>query len=172
LGSLSGKQCARQGQKFFAGAIRQQAVAADTHETFWEHVEKEAAQEVHCVQSHDALPAAVGIIAPAEADTLAVEGGDAVVGDGHAVGVTAEIAQDVFGPAEGRLGVDVPSLLAQLRDQLFEAGRIKESSGWTSQVEQALAIEMEKAGEELVRKTVHRTGTGRRNIGWLVLIQR
>jgi hypothetical protein len=66
------------------------------------------------------------------------------------VGVTAKIAQDVFGPAEGRLGVDVPSLLAQLVDQLFEARRIKESSGWTSQVEQALAIEMVKAGEELL----------------------
>ena len=46
-------------------------------------------QEVPCVQSHDALLAAVGIIAPAEADALPVECGDAVVGDGHAMGVAA-----------------------------------------------------------------------------------
>jgi hypothetical protein len=31
----------------------------------------------------------------------------------------------MFGSGEGRLGVDVPSLLAELVDQLFEAGRIK-----------------------------------------------
>ena len=56
----------------------------------------------------------------------------------------------MFGSAEGRLGVDVPSLVAQLVDQLFEAGRIEESSGRTSQVEHTLAIETVKAGEELV----------------------
>ena len=110
LAALSGEQCARQGQQLFAEAVRQQAVVADAHETPGQNVEEETAQELHSVEGHDTLLAAVGIIAPAEADVVAVEGGEAVVADGHAVGVTAEIAQDMFGAAEGRLGIDEPEL--------------------------------------------------------------
>src|ERR1039457_4289761 len=148
--ALCSEQCSCQWQKLFTEAIRQQAVAADAHETFGQYVQEEAAEEVHRVQSHDALLAAVGIIAPAEADALPVESGDAVVGDGHAVGVAAEVAQDMFGAAEGRLGVDVPVLVAKLLDQLIKQRRITERSGRTSEVEQALAVEMVKACEELV----------------------
>src|SRR5271169_938884 len=108
-------------------------------------MQEEAAQEVHCVEGHDALLAAVGIIAPAEADALAVEGGDAVIADGHAVGIAAEVAQDMFRSAEGGLGIDVPFLFAQLLDQLVERRRIAERSGRTSQVEQALAVEVAKS---------------------------
>ena len=114
LAALSGEQCARQGQQLFAEAVRQQAVVADAHETPGQNVEEETAQELRSVEGHDTLLAAVGIIAPAEADVLAVEGGEAVVADGHAVGVTAEIAQDMFGAAEGRLGIDEPVLVLQL----------------------------------------------------------
>ena len=81
---------------------------------------KKRQQEVYGVEGHDALLAAVGIIAPEEADALAVEGGDAVVGDGHAMGVAAKVAQHMFGAAEGRLGMDVPVVAFQLRDQLCE----------------------------------------------------
>jgi len=74
-------------------------------------MQKKAAEEVHGVEGHDLLLAAVGIVAPEKTDALPVEGGDAVVGDGHAMGVTAEVAQHVFGTAEGRLGMDVPVLV-------------------------------------------------------------
>ena len=52
-----------------------------------------------------------------------------MVGDGHAVGVTTEITEDMSGSAEGRLGIDVPVLVAQCRDPLFEAGLITEMGG-------------------------------------------
>jgi hypothetical protein len=89
-------------------------------------MQEEAAQEFHGVQSHDALLVAVRIVSPAEADAVAVEGGDAVVADGHAVGATAEIAQDMFRAAERRLGIDEPFLLVQLRGELLEARKITE----------------------------------------------
>ena len=88
---LFGEQSARKGQQLFAETVGEQSIAANAHEAFWQHMQEEAAQEVHCVEGHDALLAAVGIIAPSEADALTVEGGDAVVGDGHAVGVAAEV---------------------------------------------------------------------------------
>src|SRR5450759_1102408 len=140
--ALCGKQCARQGQKLLAEAVGKQAVATYAHEAFRQHVQEEAAEEVDGVEGHDPLLAAVGIIPPAEADALAVEGNEAVVGDGHAVGVTAEVAQDMFRSAEGRLGIDVPFLVAELVHQLLEAGTAAEWGGWTSEVEQALAVEV------------------------------
>ena len=66
------------------------------------------------------------------------------------MGVAAEVAQHMFGAAEGRLGMDVPVLALQLLDQVLEYRRITEPSGGTAEVEQALAIEVGKSGEELV----------------------
>jgi hypothetical protein len=117
LASLGGEPSACQGQQLFAEAVGEQAVATDAYEAFWQHVQEEAVQEADGVEGHDALLAAMGIIAPAEADALTVEGGEAVIADGHAVGGAAEVAQDMFGSAEGRLGIDVPFLVAQLLDQ-------------------------------------------------------
>lgn len=150
MSSLSGEQCARQGQQLFAEAVGEQAVAADAHEAFWQYMQEEAAEKVHRVEGHDALLAMVGIIAPEEADALPVEGGDAVIADGHAMGVAAEVSQNMFGPTEGRLGVDVLFLLAQLVDQLFKRCRVAERCGWTSEVECAPAMELAEDGEELV----------------------
>jgi len=155
--ALLGKQCARQGQQLFAEAIGEQAVAADAYETLGQHMQEEAAEEVHAIEGHDALLSAVNIIAPAEADAIAVEGGDAVVGNGHAVGVAPEIAQDLLRPAEGRLGVDVPLLLAQAVDHLFEVGRVTESRGRTAQLELARWDEEGEATRlALVRKINYR----------------
>src|SRR5260370_32501425 len=131
-------------------AVGQQAVAADAHEAFWQYMQEKAAEEVHGVESHDALLGAMGIIAPEEADAVSVEGGDAVVADGHAMGVAAEVTQHVFRSAEGRLGVDVPVLVFQLLDQVLEYRRITEGSGWTSEVKQALAVEVAESCEELL----------------------
>src|SRR5579864_1653344 len=116
----------------------------------WQHMQEEAAEEVHSVEGHDALLAAVGIIAPEEADALPVECGDAVVRDGHAMGVAAEVAQHMLGSAEGRLGMDVPVLFAELRDQLLERRRITEGSGRASQVKQAFAVEVAESVKELL----------------------
>jgi hypothetical protein len=121
------------------------------HESPGQDMQEEASQDV---EGHGTLDSAVSVIAPAEADMLAVEGGDAVVGYGHAVGVTAEITEDTFRSAEGRLGIDVPVLLAQLRDQLFEPRGIMKISGGTAAIEDVLAIEMANSGKELLTEDV------------------
>ena len=148
--SPSGKQSARQRQQLFAEAVGEQAVAADAHESLGQHMQEESAEEVHCVEGHDALLAAVGIIAPAEADAISVECGDAVVGNRHAVGVAAEVAKNMFGSTEGRLGVDVPVLVFELFDQLLEHRGITESSSRPSQVEQSSVMKSAESGEELL----------------------
>src|ERR1019366_5593680 len=110
IATIGSEQFLRPGQALFAEAIREQSVVADAHEAFGQHVEEEAAQELGCLELHHALPAAVGIILPAEADLLSVEADEAVVGDGDAMGVAAEVAQHMFRTAEGRSYVDDPPL--------------------------------------------------------------
>src|SRR5690242_14811945 len=46
--------------------VGEQPEMADAHEAFGQHVEEESTQELHCVQGHDALLAAVSIILIAE----------------------------------------------------------------------------------------------------------
>ena len=113
-------------------------------------MEEEAAQELHGIERHQALLAAMGIVSPAEADAFPVEGGKPVVGDRHAMGVTAEVAQNMFGSAEGRLGVNVPALFVEFLEQLLESGPVAEVRRRASAIEHASAIEVAEAGEELV----------------------
>ena len=79
IAAIGGEQFLCQGQALFAEAVGEQAVVADAHEALWQYVEEEAAQELGRLELHDAPPATVGIILPAEADVLSVEADQAVV---------------------------------------------------------------------------------------------
>jgi hypothetical protein len=81
---------------------------ANADEPGGEHVEEEAAQELLHRQSHQALLVAVPGVSPAEGDLVVLKGDQTVIGDGHAVGVAAEITENLLGTAEGRLAVDYP----------------------------------------------------------------
>jgi hypothetical protein len=97
-----------------------------------------------------ALLAAVGIVAPAEAEALSVEGQQAMVGDGDAMGIATEVVQDMGRAGEGRLGIDEPSLVGQLRGQFLEPRMVLEVGCRTSAVEQALAVELPESVEEFI----------------------
>ena len=67
-------------------------------------MEQEAAQELIVGQRGELV--LVGGIAPAEGGHLAIGKGDQpMVGDGHAMGVTAQIVQHVLGATEGAFQV-------------------------------------------------------------------
>ena len=63
----------------------------DAHEPSGKYVQKEAPKEFRGVKSHLALLTTVGVILPAKGDALLVEGQQAMIGNGHAMGVAAEI---------------------------------------------------------------------------------
>lgn len=144
------QQRSRQGQQLVAEAVRQPAVVSDTDEAFGQDVQEEAAEELLRVESHDALLAAVSIIAPAEADSLSIEGREPMVGDGHAVGVATEIVQHMGRAAEGWLGVDEPLLLGEPDGQIFEPCRITEIGCGPAAVELVVAVEVAQSTEELL----------------------
>ena len=58
---------------------------------------------------------AVSGIAPMKGDLAIGKGDQAVVGDGHAMGVAAEIVQHIGGATEGRLQVHYPRFVARRR---------------------------------------------------------
>jgi hypothetical protein len=50
----------------------------------------------------------VGIILPAEGDLVVLESDEPMVGDGDAMGIAAEIAEDMMGAAKRGFGIDHP----------------------------------------------------------------
>ena len=82
----------------------------------------------------------VAIVLPAKADLSLLKADEAAVGDSDAMGVAAEIGEDLCRPAEGRLGVDDPldpPQPGQVSDENDRVGQISE-----------IAEEMELAGLE------------------------
>ncbi|ESY64380.1 hypothetical protein X743_31420 [Mesorhizobium sp. LNHC252B00] len=66
----------------------------------------------------------VAIVLPAEADLSLVQAHEAAVGDGDAMGVAAQIGEDLFGTAERGLGVDDPFDAFQSSQLGAESGRV------------------------------------------------
>ena len=125
---------------------------ADANEASGEHVQKEAPQELGGSKCHLALLAAVGVILPAKGDALLVEGQQAMIGNGHAMGVAAEIAQHLHGSAEGGLSIDDPVMSVLAADEFSELLRIRQGGGGTVATQLVAAVQTFEAGEELATK--------------------
>jgi hypothetical protein len=70
-----------------AAAIEKSAKVTDAHETFGQHVQKETTQELRRCQRHLTMSASAGIILPTESHALLIEGQQAVIGNGYAMGL-------------------------------------------------------------------------------------
>ena len=108
---------------------------------------------------------AVAVVLPLEGDHAVFQFEDAPVGDGDAVGVAAEILQDVLGSAEGGFGVDHPFLLLERRQVTGKGDGIAVSGArspknWSLPAAWAFC----KASRNSRRKSALRTLTGRRNL--------
>jgi hypothetical protein len=99
---------ATEGQPFLSMAIGEESEVTNAMEAVGQGVEQEAPDELVGLQTHGLYGAVVAIVLPGEADMVVVAGLDAAVGDGDAMGVAAEIGENLRGSAEGLLGVDDP----------------------------------------------------------------
>ena len=93
--------------------VGEKSEVADAHEAAWQQMEQESTQELLDIQSHEPLLVAMGGVSPSEGDVALGESDESAVGDGDAMGVGAEIAQHMFRPSEGPLGVDDPVMAEQ-----------------------------------------------------------
>ena len=79
----------------------------DAHEAWGKHMEQEAAQELLHRQGHQALLVAVGGVSPAEGNLVVLQADQTVIGDGHPVGVAAEIAENMQRATKGWFAVTI-----------------------------------------------------------------
>ena len=98
----------------------------DADEARGKHVEQEAAQELLHRQGHQTLLVTMRGVSPAKGDLAALEGDQAVIGDGHAVGVAAEITENIFGATEGRFAVDHPVVTEEGAEEGSESLRFRQ----------------------------------------------
>ena len=77
----------------------------DAAEAVGQHVQEEAAQELLGIEGHDLGLVMMPVVFPAEAHPAVVKADEAVIGDGDAMGVAAEIVEDLLRPGERRLSI-------------------------------------------------------------------
>src|SRR4051812_32170175 len=85
----------------------------DANEPFWQHMQKEAAQELGRQQRHRFLFATMRVVLPTKGYALPIEGEKPMIGDGYPMCVAAEIPQYLRRAAKCRLRVHDPILSMQ-----------------------------------------------------------
>lgn len=81
-------------------------------------MEKESAQELCGGERHELLCAAVRVIPPLKADLLSIKSDEAMIRNGDAMGIAAEIPQHLQRPAERGFGVNHPAPEMESPEQL------------------------------------------------------
>src|SRR5579883_440519 len=102
-------------------AVGQETEVADALETGWQGVQQEAAEELFGGQGQDFGLVWMAVVFPLKRDLILLKCQQALIGDGHAVGVAAEILEHLLWAAEGRLGVNYPFDFSQ-RGQIAGQG--------------------------------------------------
>lgn len=118
-------------------------------------MEKKSAEEFMGMKGHDFGVAGITIIFPAERDVVIGDSSQAVVRDGDAVGVTAEITKDMVGSAKGWFGVDDPVGRAETVEKRSEGFWLFEWGEATMEGEFSLGM---KVQEPIQKHTAEEAG--------------
>ena len=129
--------------------VGEKSEVADAHEATWQQMEQESAQELLDIQSHEPLLVAMGGVSPLEGDVARGESDQSAVGDGDAMGVGAQIAQHMFRPSEGPLGVDDPVMAEQYPQPCCEGTRLGQGQEVAVELDHASMEGAAKSGDEL-----------------------
>ncbi len=87
---------------------------ADPHKALGQDVKQEAADELGGLQSHDAWSLLMTVVSAAEADLVGLTGEQALVGDGHPVGIASQVLQHLLWTPKRRFRVDDPIAFLEL----------------------------------------------------------
>ena len=123
------KQPSAEGELASPAAIGEEPVMAQPGEAARKHMQQEAPDELVGVEAHHLDLVAIGVVAPPEANMLAVEVDEAMAADGDLVGVAPEIGQDLPGAGERGLAVDHPVVRSQRGLQALELAAVVATGG-------------------------------------------
>ena len=93
---------------------------ADANEARRKQVEQEAAQELLDRERQEALLVAVRGVSPAEGDLVLGKGNEAMVGDGNAMRIAAQVIEDMLRTPERPFAVNDPVLAEELPQEAGE----------------------------------------------------
>ncbi len=99
----------------------------DTDKPVGQDMEQETADELLCGQADKPVGTRVLVVPGTEGNGLPIEGHESLVGDGGAVGVMAQVAEDMLGTIERGLRVGIPFDSSQVADESFEGRRVLEA---------------------------------------------
>lgn len=116
-GRHDGQELATTGELVGAGPVGQQPEVATAHEVRGHDMEEKAAQEFLGPQFHNLRAPPGGVVLVTKADHAVADEDQPRIGDGHPMGVAAELLQHLFRAAPGRLGVADPGVLLQLAEE-------------------------------------------------------
>jgi len=102
----------------------------------------------------------VGGVTPAKGNLAVGQRDQAMVGDGDAVGIAAEILQDVLGSAEGWFGVDDPIFAEERTQPGSEELGMGERCEFSGQMQLTALEGRLQAGDELATKHAPKYGDG------------
>src|ERR1035438_3957390 len=125
LGAGSGQQLAAEDQLVSPMAVGQETEVADALETRRKGVLQETPDELFGGNRHHLLGLLlVPVVFPGEGDLAVFQRQQAVVGDGHAMGIAPQVFEHVLRTTERRLSVNHPFALVQRRQIRGESGRV------------------------------------------------
>jgi len=130
----------------------EEAEVADADESPRQYMQQEPPQEFINAQRHQAFLVLMRGVAPAECDHAVGERDEAVVGDGHAMSVLAEITERVLRPSEGAFGVNHPLAAEQRAKPRREGLRIAKRGEFSVKAELMLGMQLFESIDELAPK--------------------
>jgi len=132
----------------------------DTNEALGEQMQEEAAQELIQGYGPQFLLIVVSRVPPAKGDLAVGQRDQSMVGDGDAMGVTAEIVEHILGAPEGWLGVDYPVFAKQRSQPGGEEFGLREPRQIPGKVQLVSLKGQLESGDELAAKHLPEHGNG------------
>lgn len=86
-------------------------------------MEEEATGKLLSRQGDESVCAGIFVVPGPEGNGLTVEVDEAMVGDGHSVGVMAEVGEDLAGSTKGAFTIGYPFLASQILYEPFAGHR-------------------------------------------------
>jgi hypothetical protein len=134
-------------------SVGQYSKSPDANEPTRQNVEQETANELvgfECHSTHDIAGSILtpAIVLPAESNLAVFQTQEAMVGNGHFVGVTTEIVHDLFGPAKRPFGIDDPFYLAQFSQEPVEHLGLGEFLELAVKLQLFLVVGVSESGHE------------------------
>ena len=142
----------------FSTAVGKESKMPDLDEPARQDMQEEPSDELHRFQCHLFRLIAVLRISPAEADAAILQAQQSSVGNGDTMGVSSQIPQNLFWPAERRLGIDDPFLVLQRRQLFLKADRVGEFPDAPVEFQAIFSKCLFQVGKQLAAKQIPQRG--------------